>query len=170
VKRLFGLFALAAVGAALATAPASAKTQQATRVETVFPAAGQFVVDKVPVRANPSPHAPVIKTLTQFRDDYRIQVVYAVGVKIGTDKRPWYKISIPMRPNGTMGWIPARTAQISPTVAQIDVHRRSRTIDIFSHGSHVWHAIVAIGAPGMETPLGRYSGRRSRTAASACRT
>ena len=150
MRRLLGLFALAAIGAAVATAPASA------RVETVFPAAGQFVVDKVPVRAAPSPHAAVIKTLTQFRDDYRVQVVYAVGVKIGTDKRPWYKISVPMRPNGTMGWIPAGTAQVSPTVAQIDVHRQSRTIDLFFHGAHVWHAIVAIGAPGMETPLGRY--------------
>lgn len=150
MRRLIGLFALAAVGAAVATSPASA------RVETVFPAAGQFVVDKVPVRAEPSPRAPVIKTLTQFRDDYRVQVVYAVGVKIGADKKPWYKISVPMRPNGTMGWIPAGTAQVSPTVAQIDVHRQSRTIDLFFHGAHVWHAIVAIGAPGMETPLGRY--------------
>lgn len=156
MKRLLGLIMFAAVGAAVATAPAGAKTQGATRVETVFPAAGQFVVDKVPVRVAPSPHATVIKTLTQFRDDYRIQVVYAVAVKVGTDKRPWYEISIPMRPNGTMGWIPARTAQVSPTVAEIDVHRQSRTIDLVWHGTRVWHAIVAIGAPGMETPLGHY--------------
>jgi len=61
-----------------------------------------------------------------------------------------------MRPNGTMGWIPARTVSLAPTVAQIDVHRASRTIDLYWRGAHVWHAIVAIGAPGMETPLGHY--------------
>jgi lipoprotein-anchoring transpeptidase ErfK/SrfK len=61
-----------------------------------------------------------------------------------------------MRPNGTMGWIPARAVKLAPTIAEIQVRRNARTIDIYSHGKHVWHAIVAIGAPGMETPLGHY--------------
>jgi lipoprotein-anchoring transpeptidase ErfK/SrfK len=156
VSRLLALIALTWACAALASAAAGARTPQGNRVESTFPAAGEFLVDKVPVRATPSPHGRVIKTLTQFRDDYRIQVVYAVKTAIGTDKRPWYKISIPMRPNGTMGWIPARTASLFPTVAEIDVHRASRTIDLYSHGAHVWHAIIAVGAPGMETPLGHY--------------
>jgi lipoprotein-anchoring transpeptidase ErfK/SrfK len=156
MSRLLTLLVLVAVCAAVTSTAAGARTEQGTRVESVFPAAGQFLVDKVPVRATPSPHGRVIKTLTQFRDDYRIQEIFAVKVAIGTDKRPWYKISVPMRPNGVMGWIPARTASLAPTVAEIDVHRASRTIDIYSRGAHVWHAIIAIGAPGMETPLGHY--------------
>jgi len=156
VSRLLGLIALSVACTAVVSAAADARTHQGTRVESVFPAAGEFLVAKVPVRATPSPHGRVIKTLTQFRDDYRIQEVYAVKSAIGTDKLPWYKISIPMRPNGTMGWIPAGTVSLSPTVAEIDVHRASRTIDLYSRGAHVWHAIVASGAPGMETPLGRY--------------
>jgi hypothetical protein len=98
----------------------------------------------------------VIKPLMQFRDDYRNQVVYAVKVRVGADRRPRYEIGIPMRPSGTMGWIPARTTTVAPTVAEIDVHRQSPTIDLYWHGAHVWHGIVAIGAPGMETPLGHY--------------
>ena len=156
MSRLLTLLVLVAVCAAVTSTAAGARTEQGTRVESVFPAAGQFLVEKVPVRATPSPHGRVIKTLTQFRDDYRIQEIFAVKVAIGTDRRAWYKISVPMRPNGVMGWIPARTASLSPTVAEIDVHRASRTIDIYSHGAHVWHAIIAIGAPGMETPLGHY--------------
>lgn len=156
MSRLLTLLALTGACAALASAAAAARTPQGNQVESTFPAAGELLVDKVPVRATPSPHGRVIKTLTQFRDDYRVQVVYAVKTAIGTDKRAWYKISIPMRPNGTMGWIPARTASLSPTVAEIDVHRASRTIDLYSHGAHVWHAIIAVGAPGMETPLGHY--------------
>ena len=31
-----------------------------------------------------------------------------------------------------------------------------RTIDLYWRGKHVWHGRVAIGAPGMETPLGHY--------------
>jgi lipoprotein-anchoring transpeptidase ErfK/SrfK len=154
VKRAVA-FAVAATIAAIATSPAFG-ADGTTGAESVFPAAGQFVSYRVPVRVAPNPHSAVIKVMTQFRDDYRVQEVFAVSRRIGTDHRLWYKISVPMRPNGTMGWIPAKSVQLAPTVAEIDVHRKSRTIDLFSHGAHVWHAIVAIGAPGMETPLGRY--------------
>jgi len=29
-------------------------------------------------------------------------------IRLGTDGKPWYRISVPMRPNGMKGWIPAR--------------------------------------------------------------
>jgi lipoprotein-anchoring transpeptidase ErfK/SrfK len=155
MRRLVGLSALALAAAAIAATSASA-SDGTTGAENVFPAAGQFVAYRVPVRVAPNPHSPVIKVMTQFRDDYRVQEVFAVTRRMGTDHRLWYKISVPMRPNGTMGWIPARTVQLTPTVAEIQVHRQSRTIDLYWHGTHVWHGIVAIGAPGMETPLGHY--------------
>ena len=132
------------------------KTQDSVHVVSSFPAAGEFLVTKVLVRAQPDPRASVVKEMRQFRDDYRVQEVLAVGTAIGRDHKPWYKISVPMRPNGTMGWIPARTVTLSPAVGEIDVHRQSRTIDLYWHGKHVWHGQVAIGRPGMETPLGHY--------------
>ena len=138
-------------------APAGKTAARKTaRVESVFPAAGEFRVSSVPVRAQPNPRARVIKVMNQFRPDYRIQEVFAVKTQLGTDGRSWYKISIPMRPNGTMGWIPAGTVTLSPTVSEIHVHRVPRTIDLYWHGRHVWHGRVAIGAPGMPTPLGHY--------------
>jgi hypothetical protein len=122
----------------------------------VFPAAGQLQVLKVAARTKPSPGAHVIKVMHQFREDYRIQEILALATKVGSDGKAWYKISIPMRPNGTLGWIPAQSVSLSPTVSQIVIHRGSRTIDVFWNGKRALHAIVAIGAPGMETPLGHY--------------
>jgi len=136
------------------SSPASKRST--AKVETVFPAAGQLLVGKVAARTKPSPTGHVIKTMHQFREDYRIQEILALATRIGTDGKAWYRISIPMRPNGTMGWIPARSVSLSPTVSQIVIHRGSRTIDVFRNGKHALHAIVAIGAPGMETPLGHY--------------
>jgi lipoprotein-anchoring transpeptidase ErfK/SrfK len=133
---------------------ASARTT--ARIESVFPAAGQLRVNIVAVRRSASPHAGVIKLMHQFRDDYRIQVILAVATRIGTDGKPWYRISIPMRPNGTYGWIPARTVSLAPTVSELVIHRASRTLDVFWHGKHALHAIVAVGAPGMETPVGHF--------------
>jgi lipoprotein-anchoring transpeptidase ErfK/SrfK len=152
--RAIALLAATLAAAALLGTPTAHGSGQKT--ETLFPAAGELTVNQVNVRSAPNPRAHVIKTMTQFRTDYRVQEMFAVAVQNGTDGKPWYKVSVPMRPNGTMGWIPAYTVTLSPTVSEIRVHRLPRTIDLYWHGKHVWHGRVAIGAPGMPTPLGHY--------------
>jgi lipoprotein-anchoring transpeptidase ErfK/SrfK len=126
------------------------------RLEARFPAAGELTGDAVAVRRSPDPQAPVIKVMHYFRPDYRVQEIEAVARRTGSDGMPWYRISIPMRPNGTYGWIPASSVDLSPTASQIVVTVHARTIDIYRNGKRAWHAVVAVGAPGMETPLGHY--------------
>lgn len=126
------------------------------RVESIFPAAGQLVVHSVPVRKAPNPQAHVIRTMHAFRSDFRPQEMFAVREATGSDGRPWYRVSIPMRPNGTYGWIPADTVSLKPTHSEIVVDIRRRTIDIYRFGKRKWHGIVAVGAPGRETPVGHY--------------
>jgi lipoprotein-anchoring transpeptidase ErfK/SrfK len=166
--RLARLLGLAALLAAIVAAPsfadgtpppattADAAQRTTVRVNTVFPAAGQLVVNAVPARVSPNPHARVIKVMHMFRLDYRTQEILALSTTLGSDGKPWYRISVPMRPNGIKGWIPASSVSISPTVSQIVINRSARTIDIYWKGKHALHAIVAVGAPGMETPVGHY--------------
>jgi len=104
----------------------------------------------------PDPSAHVIRVMHQFRPDYRPQVFFAVRKTTGTDGEVWYRISIPMRPNGTFGWIPAKTVSLKPTHSQIVINLGRRTIDLYRYGKHKWHGPVAIGAPGRETPVGHY--------------
>jgi hypothetical protein len=125
-------------------------------IQKAFPAAGGLLVNTVAVRKSPNPHAHVIKKMHQFRSDYRPQEMFAVSRKVGTDNKWWYKVSIPMRPNGTYGWIHASTVSLSTMHSKIVVNVRKRTIDIYRFGKHKWHGIVAVGAPGRETPLGHY--------------
>ena len=125
-------------------------------VVSKFPAAGGLLPNSVAVRVKPDPSSHVIKVMHQFRSDYRPQVMFAVRKTTGTDGEVWYRISIPMRPNGTFGWIPAKTVSLKPTHSQIVVNLRSRTIDLYRNGKHKWHGLVAIGAPGRETPAGHY--------------
>jgi lipoprotein-anchoring transpeptidase ErfK/SrfK len=140
------------------TAPTTTTTPQKPKYPVVsrFPAAGGLISSSVPVRAKPDPRAHVIRMMHQFRRDYRPQVYFAVRKTTGTDGEVWYRISIPMRPNGTFGWIPAKTVSLKPTHSQILINLRHRTIDIFRNGKRRWHAPVAIGAPGRETPVGHY--------------
>jgi lipoprotein-anchoring transpeptidase ErfK/SrfK len=159
MRRLLLALSAVAIGASLATAQAvadDAAPQSSVKVESIFPAAGELNVNTIAVRTKPSPTATVIRVMHMFRQDYRIQVILAVSTQTGSDGKPWYRINVPMRPNGTMGWIPATSVGLSPTTNQIVVHRNARTIDVFKNGRRVLHAIVAVGAPGMETPLGHF--------------
>jgi lipoprotein-anchoring transpeptidase ErfK/SrfK len=136
------------------TSPRSPSSR--TKIESTFPAAGGLTVHSIPVRRTPSPNGKVIRVMHDFRPDYRPQELLAVRKTVGSDGGVWYRVSIPMRPNGTYGWIPAKTISLSPTRGQIVIDLGSRTIDLYWRGKHVYHAIVAIGAPGRETPLGHY--------------
>jgi lipoprotein-anchoring transpeptidase ErfK/SrfK len=147
------------LAAAVAAVPAHAgETSSAGSglVERQFPAAGSLTVESVGVRTRPSPTAALIKVMRQFRSDYRLQEIFAVAVRAGSDGRAWYRISVPMRPNGIEGWIPASSVSLSPTSGLIVVRRSARTIDVYRHGRHVLHAAVAVGSPGRETPLGHF--------------
>jgi lipoprotein-anchoring transpeptidase ErfK/SrfK len=132
------------------------KPPSGPKIVSAFPAAGEMVVHSVAVRKTPNPHASVIKVMKAFRPDFRPQEMFAVRKATGSDGEVWYRVSIPMRPNGTYGWIPAKTVSLKPTHSQIVINLRRRTIDLYRFGKHKWHGPVAIGAPGRETPVGHY--------------
>ena len=117
MRRIGVIAAATMLLAALFASPGSAATRAQAKAESIFPAAGALLVDKIAVRAAPSPKAHVIKVMDQFRPDFRLQEIFAVSTRLGADGKPWYRISVPMRPNGTMGWIPASTALLSCAAA-----------------------------------------------------
>jgi lipoprotein-anchoring transpeptidase ErfK/SrfK len=146
------LLAATLVAATLVPAARSASPAVPAR----YPAAGELVAMQIAVRSAPDPSAPVIRYLHQFRSDYRLQVVFALDQTTGVDGRTWFKVSLPMRPNGTVGWIPAGMVRLRPTRNHIVVHRGLRTIDLYRGSRRLLHAKVAVGAPGRETPLGEF--------------
>jgi lipoprotein-anchoring transpeptidase ErfK/SrfK len=150
VARLLGALVAAAVVVPTAWSASS------PGLPASYPAAGELVATHIAVRAAPDRAAPVIRYLHQFRSDFRLQVVLALGQETSVDGRTWFKVSLPMRPNGTVGWIPAGTVALRPTRNHIVVHRGLRTIALFRGDRRLLHAKVAVGAPGRETPLGEF--------------
>ena len=146
VFRASGLAALLVVLAA----PARADAAIAER----FPASGEIVPMRVAVRAEPSPTASRIAVLTQFRSDFRLRIVMAVGSTVGEDGRTWYEVSLPGRPNGRTGWVSARYLALRPTNKEIVIDRSARWLELRQRAKVVLRARVAVGKPGMETPLG----------------
>ena len=152
--RFFATYALAMF--LLATTFVAGASAIAPALPASYPAAGELVATRVAVRTSPDRGAKVVRLLQQFRGDYRVQVVLAVGQTTAADGTSWFKLNLPMRPNGTMGWIPAGTATLKPTRNHIVVHRGLRRIELLRDGKRLLSAKVAVGAPGRETPLGEF--------------
>jgi hypothetical protein len=109
------------------------------------------------VRSQPTTAAARTTVLTQFHRDFRPRVVLAVGVRRDAHGRPaWYRISLPGRPNGRTGWVPAGSLHVKPVSKEIVIDRSARTLELRDGGRTVVRTRVAVGAPGMETPLGRF--------------
>ena len=119
---------------------------------------GTINVPMLSVRSAPSGGARVIGKLSEFRpQDYRPRYVLAVAAKKGKKgKTAWYKITVPGRPNGRTGWVPAKQVSIRPVPWQVVVFRGSRVIQLWKNDELVYTNKVAVGAPGMETPIGPY--------------
>lgn len=160
MRLVLSVTALAAFGvaptalAALGVAPTAFAGNNITAVQ--LPAAGSLKVPRLVTRAQPSPAGRAVLVLRQFREDYRWQVVLAKDAREGSDGKLWYRLSLPMRPNNTYGWAPAASLDLQPVANRIVVRRGARTIEVMHGASVLLRAKVAVGAPGMETPLGQF--------------
>jgi lipoprotein-anchoring transpeptidase ErfK/SrfK len=126
------------------------------QVAVTLPAAGDLIVPKVVARQAPSPKAKTVDVLHQFRPDFRQQEVLAIGAKVGTDGELWYKLSLPMRPNGTTGWVSARQLELHHMATRILINIDKRRMQVLRGNKVLYQTTVAVGARGMETPTGHY--------------
>jgi len=119
--------------------------------------AGSLVWTHVGVRARPSMHARTLVTFGQFLPDYRPRPVLAVdALHDGDGKATWYRVAIPGRPNGRTGWIPAASVSLRPVDRWLVIFRGARRFEFVLRGRVVRAGSVAVGAPGMPTPLGLF--------------
>jgi lipoprotein-anchoring transpeptidase ErfK/SrfK len=167
---------LAAAIAALALPAAALSVGQSAAVSQSPPkavvGAGTINVPTLLVRKAPSASSSVIARLSEFRpQDYRPRAILAIGskmaepakrkpgsaTKVTTPTTPaWYKIAVPGRPNGRTGWVKAKDVLIRPMPWQVVVFRGSRVLQLWKDKQLVYTNKVAVGRPGMETPLGLY--------------
>jgi lipoprotein-anchoring transpeptidase ErfK/SrfK len=150
-----GALALAAVPVAAASGSSAASP---SKIATVSVVGSGFLNWTVSVRSRPNRTAPTLKTLTQFRPDYRPRAVLALSKleDAKTGKPSWYRITVPGRPNGRTGWIPASSATLKPVDRWLVVYRGSRKFEFYVKGKLERTGPIAIGRPGMETPLGLF--------------
>lgn len=145
--------ACALLATAAAAPPASAAELPA------FPASGTVTAPKAVVHAKPLETARVIRTLTPLDETFNRRIVLAIARREDGNGVGWLKLRLPGRPNGGTGWVHEDTVEVRPVRYRIVVWREQRVLEVFDRlrpGKPLMHAGIAVGAPGMETPLGEY--------------
>ena len=68
----------------------------------------------------------------------------------------WLQVQLPVRPNGTRGWVKATSVTTSTTEMRIVVDRHTKTLTLLRAGAPIAHFTVAVGAPATPTPAGLF--------------
>jgi lipoprotein-anchoring transpeptidase ErfK/SrfK len=87
-----------------------------------------------------------------------VATIFAVLAK-RVDERcaaQWYRVQLPLKPNGSTGWVRAVDVELAPVTTRIEVDLSERRVTLFDRGRQVLTATAAIGSPQTPTPTGRY--------------
>lgn len=68
----------------------------------------------------------------------------------------WYRVQLPIRPNGATGFVRAKDVSLVRVRTRIVVDLSARAVDFFRDGRRVLRARAAIGSDATPTPTGRY--------------
>ncbi len=69
----------------------------------------------------------------------------------------WVRVQLPVRPNGTAGWVRADTVQLQGRRVRIEVHLGSRRLEVWRGRTRLASHPAGIGRPGTPTPVGRFA-------------
>ena len=109
------------------------------------------------VRSKPNADSRAITLLHRRTEDRWPEVYLLLRSRERVKGHRWVKIRLPGRPNGRTGWVPADALRKPMLTRKALVLDRSRLrVRLLRRGKVVWSRPVGIGAPGMETPRGRF--------------
>jgi hypothetical protein len=68
----------------------------------------------------------------------------------------WYRVELPVLPNGSSGWVPARALRVYTVTSRIVISLSKRRLRLYRSGRLVLQTAAGIGATATPTPVGRY--------------
>src|SRR5262245_4271408 len=104
--------------------------------------------------------APGVRRLATFERLNANGVPTVLGVRgVVVDARcraRWYRVQLPMRPNGIVGYVGARAVGLGRVRTRIVVDLSARRVTLFRGGRRVLTTRAAIGSNSTPTPTGRF--------------
>lgn len=150
----------AAATAATVASPAATTSRRCAegafrRLETRRVAHGAAVRSRATAYARP--HGRPIARFGRLNVN-RVPTIFGVlGARLRADCRPaWYRVRLPRKPNGIVGWVRARELIVVPVRTRILVDLSERRVTLYRSGREVLTTRAAIGSSATPTPTGSY--------------
>jgi hypothetical protein len=71
-------------------------------------------------------------------------------------KAAWYRVMVPMKPNGTVGYVRARVVNLRLLRSRVEIDVSRRLLTLYHRGRAVLRTRAAVGATATPTPLGGF--------------
>jgi hypothetical protein len=71
-------------------------------------------------------------------------------------KASWYRVQLPLRPNGVTGFVPARDVELGTVRTRVVVRVSRKRLTLYRAGKRVLTTTVAVGSSATPTPTGSY--------------
>lgn len=136
------------------TAPGCA----AGTTKTLVTSTRSFAVDvRGLVRVHRRPGGPAFARFGRLNAN-NVPTVFAAleSVTGARCKAAWYRVLLPLKPNGQTGYVRARSVRLRPVRTRIVVDLSTRRLTLFERGRRKLAATVAVGARATPTPTGRF--------------
>lgn len=157
MRRLFGTVATGVLACAFAQ-PSAAPAASIRPLEHEGGSVTARVLRPAVARRAPHPSAaPVGRVTGTTAYSYKPEGLMVTGLRRDTAGRRWVRVQLPIRPNGTSGWVPARAVHLSVVRVRVVVSLRERRLRVW-RGSRLVHSWPAgIGRARTPTPVGVFA-------------
>lgn len=108
-------------------------------------------------RAAPSNRARVTQRISPYAPyDNDPQVLLVLETATGPGG-PWYRVLLPVRPNGTSAWVAGVALQVRATPYRVRVRLGTRKVELLKAGRILNRWTVGVGTPQNPTPQGLFA-------------
>ncbi len=154
-----GVVAVNTSGTHLPERKRAGPTPEATppsRLDGRYPAyAARIVPAAADVRERPGSDQEIRTRLPDKTENGAPQTLLVLK-EVWADGRHWYKVLLPVRPNGSTGWLDERDVSLEGVEYRVDVHLRSHSLDVFRNNGRIDEIPVGLGKDDTPTPGGLF--------------
>lgn len=110
---------------------------------------------RVSAHVRPDPGSPIVASFNRVNPQGATQVFPLIGRATRSDD-VWYRAMLPIRPNGSSAWMPARSLEIGRTPYRIEIDLARFRLRVFE-GCRVRETFaIGIGTQDTPTPIGSF--------------
>lgn len=117
--------------------------------------AATVVPEGIDVHAAPDPGSDVLMRLANKTEHGQPQT-FLVVKEIYVDGATWYEVMLPVRPNGSTGWVRGSDVRVTGLAYSVQVSLAGKTLDVYRQGQLVSSYPVGIGRERYPTPGGTF--------------